>query len=175
MDTNTELAPPVVAVVVVHEPEDGFDEVLEALAGQDYPNLRWLFLVAGDPDGLPSRIRERVPGAFVRAVVDNPGYGAAANEALHLVDGDNGFLLLMHDDVALDPGATRLMVEELYRSNAGIVGPKLVLWDDPTVLHHVGLGVDRFGQTGDLQDLYRTYRLDADAIVDAAAELFLDA
>ncbi len=36
------------------------------------------------------------------------------------------------------------------------------------------LGVDRFGQTGDLPDLYRTYRLDADAIVDAAAELFLE-
>jgi pyruvate dehydrogenase E1 component len=36
------------------------------------------------------------------------------------------------------------------------------------------LGVDRFGQTGDLLDLYRTYRLDADAIVDATAELFLE-
>ena len=35
------------------------------------------------------------------------------------------------------------------------------------------LGVDRFGQTGDLQDLYRHYRLDCDAIIDAAAELFL--
>ena len=35
------------------------------------------------------------------------------------------------------------------------------------------LGVDRFGQTGDLPDLYRAYRLDADAIVDAAAELFI--
>ena len=35
------------------------------------------------------------------------------------------------------------------------------------------LGVDRFGQTGDLPDLYRTYRLDSDAIVEAAAELFL--
>jgi pyruvate dehydrogenase E1 component len=35
------------------------------------------------------------------------------------------------------------------------------------------LGVDRFGQTGNLPDLYRTYRLDAEAIVDAAAELYL--
>lgn len=35
------------------------------------------------------------------------------------------------------------------------------------------LGTDRFGQTGDLLDLYRTYRLDADAIVDAASEFFL--
>jgi pyruvate dehydrogenase E1 component len=37
------------------------------------------------------------------------------------------------------------------------------------------LGVDRFGQTGDLPDLYRTYRLDAEAIIDAAAELFMGA
>ena len=36
------------------------------------------------------------------------------------------------------------------------------------------LGVDRFGQTGDLPDLYRQYRLDTAAIIDAAAELFLD-
>ena len=37
------------------------------------------------------------------------------------------------------------------------------------------LGIDRFGQTGDLPDLYRAYRLDPDAIVEATAELFLDA
>ncbi len=35
------------------------------------------------------------------------------------------------------------------------------------------LGIDRFGQTGDLSDLYREYRLDTHAILDAAAELFL--
>jgi pyruvate dehydrogenase E1 component len=35
------------------------------------------------------------------------------------------------------------------------------------------LGIDRFGQTGDLLDLYRAYRLDTQAIFDAAAELFL--
>ena len=35
------------------------------------------------------------------------------------------------------------------------------------------LGVDRFGQTGDLPDLYRAYRLDPDAIMDAMANLFL--
>lgn len=35
------------------------------------------------------------------------------------------------------------------------------------------LGVDRFGQTGDLPDLYREYRLDPDAAVEACAALFL--
>ncbi|MBW8910434.1 MAG: transketolase [Sphingomonas sp.] len=37
------------------------------------------------------------------------------------------------------------------------------------------LGIDRFGQTGDLADLYHSYRLDSDAIVEAAAELFIGA
>lgn len=37
----------------------------------------------------------------------------------------------------------------------------------------VPLGVDRFGQTGDLPDLYREYGLDADAVVAAMAEALL--
>ena len=36
------------------------------------------------------------------------------------------------------------------------------------------LGTDRFGQTGDIPDLYRTYRLDAEAAVDAMTEIFLN-
>jgi pyruvate dehydrogenase E1 component len=35
------------------------------------------------------------------------------------------------------------------------------------------LGVETFGQSGDIADLYRAYRLDADAILDAAAEALL--
>jgi pyruvate dehydrogenase E1 component len=35
------------------------------------------------------------------------------------------------------------------------------------------LGLDGFGQVGDLPDLYRHYRLDVDAIVEACADLFL--
>ena len=132
--------------MVVFNPGDWFDEVLDGLADQDYANLKSLFLVVGEPGDVPDRVRQRVPNAFVRAVGNVAGYGPAANEVLRLVEGDNGFFCFLHDDVALDPGAIRLLVEEMYRSNAGIVGPKLVSWDDPGVLQHVGLGVDRFGE-----------------------------
>ena len=37
----------------------------------------------------------------------------------------------------------------------------------------VPLGVDRFGQSGDIPDLYRAYRIDTDAILDAAARACL--
>ena len=148
-------APPVVAVVVVHEPGPWFEDTVESLARQDYPNLRFLFLVASDgedaaPEGtvgaVQSRLAARLPDAFVRPAAGNPGFGAVANEVLRLVEGEHGLFLICHDDIAMDPDALRLMVEELYRSNAGAVGPKLVGWDDPRELRSVGMGVDRFGE-----------------------------
>ena len=140
--------------MVVHEPGDWFDETLRALASQDYPNLRCLFLLTPAPDDelaeTTARIREELPSAFVRELGANVGFGPAVNEVLRLVEGDNGFFLLCHDDIAPDPRAVRILVAELFRSNAGIVGPKLVDWDQPRVLQHVGLGLDRFGEVDPL-------------------------
>ena len=61
-----------------------------------------------------------------------------------LVEGAT-FLLFCHDDVVLGPDAVSVMVEEAYRSNAGIVGPKLVDYDHPEVLLEVGMAVDHYG------------------------------
>lgn len=52
--------------------------------------------------------------------------------------------------------------------------PATLSWLGGVRGHRVSpLGVDRFGQTGCLKDLYREYRLDVDAIIEAAAELVL--
>ena len=77
---TTETAPPVVAVVVVHEPGEWFAEVLDALVRQDYPSLRHLFLVSGDPGIVHEQIRRKLPTAFIRTLDGDPGYGAAAND-----------------------------------------------------------------------------------------------
>ncbi len=155
MDADQQLVPSVVSVMVVHDLGDWFDETLASLAAQDYPNLRTLFLIAPtddandalDPvDEVTARIHAVLPDAFVRELGVNVGFGPAVNEVLRLVEGDNGFFLVCHDDVALDQRAVRIMVAEVFRSNAGLVGPKLVDWDEPRVLQHVGLGLDRFGE-----------------------------
>ena len=74
-------------------------------------------------------------------------------------------------------------VENLLSALAPGAGLVTVIDGSPGALSWLGgvkgmrvspLGVDRFGQTGDLPDLYHTYRLDADAVIDAAADLFLD-
>jgi GT2 family glycosyltransferase len=164
------VAPPVVAVVVVHAVGPWFEECLESLARQDYPALSTMFLLAdGAEEDVGWRIRGVLPEAFVEELGSNPGFGPAANSVTGLVEGDNGFFCFCHDDVALDPDAVRVMIEELYRSNAGIVGPKLVTWDNPRVLQDVGLDVDRFGEPASLVDVGEVDQEQHDAVTDVFA------
>ena len=151
VEPDPQLVPSVVSVMVVHDPAEWFDETLQSLAAQDYPNLRHLLLVTpmSDEDeraDFADHIRSVLPDAFVRDLPTNAGFGSAVNEVLRLVEGDNGFFLICHDDVALEPRVVRTLVAEVFRSNAGIVGPKLTDWDQPRLLQHVGLGLDRFGE-----------------------------
>lgn len=137
-------APPVVAVMVTHNAGDWLDETLDSLAGQTYANLSVLVIdAASDIDPTP-RIARTLPGAFVRRLEHNVGFGPTLNEVLDLVTGAS-FLCLCHDDVVLDPNAIHRLVEEAFRSNAGIVGPKLVEWDDPERLVAVGYTIDKSG------------------------------
>lgn len=79
----------------------------------------------------------------------------------------------------LAPSHVETLLAPLSR-DAGLVtlldgAPAALSWLGGVAGHRVSpLGLDRFGQTGNLDDLYRYYRLDVDAIVEAAAELFLD-
>lgn len=139
-------APAVVAVVVTTGPAPHLEATLESLAAQGYDQFSVLVLANGDPEGVEAAVARVLPSAFVRVLERNGGFAAACNEVLSMVEGA-AFYLFCHDDVVLAADALHRMVEEAYRSNAGIVTPKVVRPDDPSVLLHVGLSADRFGTT----------------------------
>lgn len=149
-ESTRPLAPGVVATLIVRHPSPLLEDVLAALANQDYPNLQTLVLVArADSDAMNSiahSVRTHLPDAHVRQVDGSLGFGQAANSVLSLVDGASGYFLFLRDDVAPAPNAVRVMVEEAFRSNAGLVGPKFVEWDDPRLLVNVGFACDRLGE-----------------------------
>jgi len=82
-----------------------------------------------------------------------------------------------------DRNAQTCHAEDLLSILAPDAGIVTVIDGSPGALSWLGgvhgrrvspLGTDRFGQTGDLPDLYSAYRLDSAAIMDAMAELFLN-
>jgi len=144
-----DATPSVLAVVVAHRPGEWFEETLDSIATQDYPRLELMVIdAAGDPE-LAGRVRATIPRATVLDASDTKGFGAAADAVLD-TEADSAFLLICHDDVALAPDAVRVMITESLRSNAGILGPKLVEWDRPDRLQHVGLVVDRFATSAEV-------------------------
>ena len=69
---------------------------------------------------------------------------------------------------ALAPGAGLVTMAD--------AAPASLSWIGGVLGHRVApLGVDRFGQTGNLAELYAAYRLDGEAITQAVAELLLPA
>ena len=131
------------AVVVAHEPGDWFTETLESLSLQDYEHLSTAVVDAAS-SGIGARVSEVIADAVVIEGTGTAGFAQAANAVLDAgIEAD--FLLVCHDDVALAPDAVTTLVAEALRSNAGIVGPKIVEWDRPEIIQHAGYDVDRFG------------------------------
>ncbi len=137
-------APAVVAVVVTTGPGPGLEATLASLVAQDYEELSLLVIANGDSEHVPERVAAVAPHAFVRILEENRGFAAACNEASLMVEG-SAFYLFCHDDVRLEPDALQLMVEAAFRTNAGVISPKVVAYEDPLVLLHVGQTCDRFG------------------------------
>ena len=137
-------APAVVVVVVAHEPGAWFASTLASFGALEYSNLSVLVVDAGSSEPVEPLVHSVLPDALVHRLDDNPGFGAAANTALEVVAGAS-FYLFCHDDVRAEDGLVQLLVGEAFRSNAAIVGPKIVDWDEPRLLRSVGFTCDRSG------------------------------
>ena len=163
-----DTTPSVLVVIVAHAPGDWFDETLEGFAAQDYQRLEVMVVdAAGDPS-LAARVQGHLPEASVLDASDTDGFSAAANAILD-TRVDPVFLMICHDDIALEPDAVRLLVVESLRSNAGIVGPKLVDWDNPDRLQHVAYIVDRLAVAADIVEPGEIDQEQYDAVADVFA------
>ncbi|WP_195210273.1 glycosyltransferase family 2 protein [Actinomarinicola tropica] len=137
-------APPVTLLMVAHEPGAWFDDVLGAVAALEYPALDVVVVDAASDEPVAPRVAATLPTARTLRLEENPGFGRAIDAARSQVD-VGPLVILAHDDVLPDPGAVRALVEEAFRSNAAVVGPKMTRWDDPARLLAAGEGADKFG------------------------------
>jgi len=144
--------PPVAAIVVIPAtlPADAPDSdtvasrlerTVRSLVSQDYEAVS--LVLADQTNGLGDQVVAAGVGAHVLKVPAEATNAEAANTAAMAVTGAP-FLCLVRCGVVLEPEAISRLVEEAYRSRAGIVGPKIRNYDEPDELLDVGWSIDRF-------------------------------
>jgi pyruvate dehydrogenase E1 component len=141
-----------------HPPADG-GELAIVYTGATAPQAEAAF----------EAIREEVPGAGLLAVTsaDRLNAGWTAAEKARQTGGGH------------DPSWVERLLSPLARDAALVTvldgHPATLAWLGAVRGHRVqALGVEHFGQSGTLSDLYASYRIDEDAILDACAAALVE-
>ena len=138
--------PSVLVVLVVKDGEAWLPQCLMGLAKQTHPRIGVLAVDNGSADRSPELLEAALsPGRVIR-LPGNAGFGSAVGVALGSETAQQAdYALLLHDDTFLEPGAVAALVEAAERiDGVGVVGPKVLDWEQPQVLREIGLATDRF-------------------------------
>ena len=141
----------VTAVLVSHNGSLWLPRVLDALADQTRPIEVLVAVDTGSDDGSLDLLRARLGEASVLSTGRRTGFGDAVRLGLAHEGGPDDdvteWVWLLHDDCAPQPQALAHLLDAAGQSSlVGVVGPKLVDWDEPTRLLEVGLSVSRGGR-----------------------------
>jgi N-acetylglucosaminyl-diphospho-decaprenol L-rhamnosyltransferase len=125
------MRPDVAAVIGNHQGEAVLDDCLASLSRQIEPIRETLVVDGASTDG--SRAVAGRHGARFLAV-SNRGLGFLYNHGVEATDAE--YVLLLNNDVALDPSCTGLLVAELRaRESRFAADPTQLSWDGDAVIH----------------------------------------
>jgi len=162
------------SIAQIERPDDGWREA--ALAGG-----YWLREPGGQTDAAIVAMGAVMPealAAWEELQQDIPGLGLLAVTSPDLLHRGWTKAQAARWHGERQPSHVESLLAKLSRS-AGLVtladaAPASLSWLGGVLGQRIApLGVDKFGQTGNLADLYAAYRLDGSAITEAAAELLL--
>lgn len=144
--------PQVIAVLVAHDGAPWLPRCLDAVLAQGADVV--VAVDTGSTDDSPALLRAALGDGHVVGVDRRTGFGDAVRRGLdHAASllgepgSDDRWIWLLHDDCAPEPGALAALLDTAARSrHVGVVGPKLVSWDDSRRLLEVGLTVSRSGR-----------------------------
>lgn len=139
----------IAAVVVATDGRDWLPDLIDSLVNQTRALDDVIAVDNRSTDGSRVLLLERLGPDRILPSSQDLGFPAAANMGVAAVP-DADYVLLLHDDVVLDPDTVEHLAAALDAdARLAAVGPKIVDHDDPTRLLSMGMALDRFGQVHD--------------------------
>ncbi len=145
----TSSTPAVLVVLVAHDGAPWLPRTLAALDAQTHEALDVVAVDNSSTDASRSLLQAHYGEDRVLVADRDLGFGAAVAMALDARAGTEApYVLLVHDDLALEAQAVEHLVAELESDpNLAMVGPKLRDWEDGDRLQSVGWTVDLTGRS----------------------------
>ncbi len=143
--------PTVLVLLVAHDAAGWIADCLRSLAAQSYPRMGVLAVDNASTDDTRQLLEQSLGAGRVLALDENRGVAGAVQAALARAPAaaEADYLLITHDDTAMDPDCVTRLVEAAIGiqgvERVGVVGPKVVDWAEPRLLREVGRSTDRFG------------------------------
>jgi len=141
--------PSILVLLVATDGAAWLPEVLKGLRAQQYRPIKVLAVDNASADGSGAILAKAFGVRRIVSLERRIGYGRALAAGLKIATErrlDADAFLILHDDAALGPGAVESMVRTMQTTGAGIVGAKLLEWDNPLLLQDFGQTTDRYGR-----------------------------
>ena len=130
------MAATVSVIIPVWNGERFLRPCLDAILAQGWDSLEIIAVDNGSQDGSAALISDHYPLVRLLRNQHNLGFAAACNQGVRQAGGD--VLVLLNQDVQLNPGWLAAMLAVLSDEKVGIAGCKLVYPDDTTIQHAGG-------------------------------------
>ena len=113
---------------------------LEHLAAQTYEPVQVIVVDNASDDGTAEMVRERFPDLRVVEMPANVGFGRAVNAGVRAGDGD--VVVLVNNDVDVEPGFVDAIVAPLADPSVGMVAGMTLMPGDTGVVDGFGIELD---------------------------------
>jgi GT2 family glycosyltransferase len=138
------MAPPVVAVVLSWNRREDTLACLRSLAQVDYPRLRVVVVDNASTDGSADAVAVEFPDVDLMRNALNRGYAGGMNDGIErALEFDSDYVLLLNNDVEVEPGFLSALVEEAARApDAAALSPVIVFADRADLVWYAGARFD---------------------------------
>jgi GT2 family glycosyltransferase len=148
---TTTVQTPRVAIILLNwnQPEHTL-ACLRSLGELDYPNVAVTVVDNGSTDGSPDLIRAQFPAVTLVENGRNLGFAAGNNVAIEpAVRAGADYVMLLNNDTEVRPDMLRELIAVAESDpEIGIVGPKILYYDQPDLVWSAGGTIDAYGQPG---------------------------
>ena len=128
---------------------NGYDDTsdcIRSLSGINYDNYEIVVVDNGSVDGSPDRLANEFPRVKLIRNKENLGFAEGNNVGMRYALANNfDYVLILNNDTVVEPNFLAILINEAEsKKDIGVVGPKIVYYDDPKIIWFGGGAINKY-------------------------------